>query len=312
VNGGRATVDRAAVSFAFVFVAIATISMTSMVGGALAAPPPNEPAPAKAPEPPSAPPAPSGDSPLSPDLAPEVRQRIIEAAIVEVMRNGLYFSDRIRERLDRDDSLRDYAASAASELKLDRGETQMAIARADSTEGRESLRSLLPERDDAEAIRRLVRRDLLRAAAPLDGETPLGDDATTRAVDAAKRLLVEQMQVPGGTAIWGKVDREVDRKIRLIVASRAPRPERRAWCELAAWTMLVQGLDDRAVGIAEESTKWLSESGRPASADMAVVSILAQKQLTTIGDVRLLAERRRAPIDSDPDLRARLDRALRD
>jgi len=279
---------------------------------ALGAPPAHPPA-STAPDAP-APDAPAPEVPapadLPADLPPEVRQRIIEAAVIESLRDDLYFSDAIRERLGMPGSIRIEVRRAAARLHLDDAETRAAIARADSKEGRDSLATLLPDRDDAEVVRRVVHRDLLRASAPQQRESRMDEHARKRLVTAAVRLLVEQMEIPGDRAIWGKVDDELDRKIRLIVASRAPRPERRLWCELAAWTLLVQGLDERSLGVATESAKWLANASQPPSAEMAAVRVLSLRSLGLSLDAkRALAEDPALKL-ANADLLERLQRAV--
>lgn len=247
---------------------------------------------------------------LPADLPPEVRSRIIEAAVIEALRNDLYFSDAIRMRLAAPGSIRLEVRRAAAALALDDAETRETVKRADSPEGRASLVSLLPEHDDPDALRTLMRRDLLRLVAPAQGESRLSDHASKVLIASAVRLLVERMDLPGGRAIWGKVDDEVDRKIRSIIASRAPRPERRAWCEFAAWTLLGQGLDERSLGVAVKCAEWIANADQPPSVDLAAVRALSLHSMGLTQEAARLFAEDPALAGAPAELRERLERAL--
>lgn len=239
-------------------------------------------------------------------LPPEVRWRILEAAVVDALRRELYFSDAIRARLDQKQSLRDFVMRAAGEVGWSEAEAKDALPRIDAPAGRTSLASLLPEQDDPEVVGDLVRLDLLRAAAPLAEETRPGQPARDRTIAAAKRLLKEHLKLPGGAQIWGKVDDELDRKIRGIVASRMPRSQYRRWCELAGWLMLAQDLDTRALGMANESVKWMAETKQPASLDFAAVRIIALRRLGRSDEAKAAAAAFVALPQCPADLRDRV------
>jgi len=230
----------------------------------------------------------------------EVRWRLLEAATVDVLREQLYFGDAIRARLEDKASIADAVKLAAPRIGWSDAEARAAIKRMDSKAARTSLATLVPEVDDPKVVRLVIRADLLRACAPLSSEAHMNTKARDAAVAAAIKLLRKQMPLPGDAHVWGKVDTELDRKIRSLVASRAPREQFRPWCELAAWTLLAQSLNDRALGIAQASTKWIADANQPVSADLLAVralSLKAQKNADAKAASAELAALKGAPAD---------------
>lgn len=208
-------------------------------------------------------------------MPPEVRWRLFEAAVVDALRQEHYFGDAIRARLEQKASLGEEARRAARTIGWSDAEGRAAIKRLDAREGRASLATLVPSSDDPVIVRQVILDDLLRAIAPAGNASRITPKSHEHAVAAAIKLLHQQMPLPGDAAIWGKVDTELDRKIRSLLASRAPREQMRTWCEFAAWTMLAQGLNERALGVAEASAKWIADAKQPASVELAAVQTLA-------------------------------------
>jgi len=272
--------------------------------------PRGEPAPAVGDNATASPPQAAGADSLD-ALPPEVRRRLLEAAVIDELLHELYFVGVIRARLDDSASLGEQVRRAARAIGLKDTELPAAIVTLDSGDGRASLATLVPEHDDADQLRVIVRDDLIRIAAPLPNEPAIDDAARQRAIDAGKQLLRAAMNMPGGTVVWGKVDVEVDGKIRSIVASRAPRTQYRPWCELAAWVLIAQGLNERALGVTEKSSKWIADAGQTASTDFAAVQVLALKGLGRAGESKLAAKQFPLTEAASADLRARIDHATR-
>ena len=207
-------------------------------------------------EPPSPPASAPGQDPQAEQAA---RQARVEEQLLLVLRERLYFAEAVEGRLKDHTSLAAETREAARRAGLPPDAAAAEVRRLDGAAARSSLAARVPA-DDDDSIRLLVRADLIRDAAPLPGEKARGREAQAATLAAARKLLRTHMSITGGDAIYGKVDTELARKVCSVVASRAPRPERRPWCELAVWTLLAGGQAERAAEMASACERWIRDA----------------------------------------------------
>lgn len=283
----------------------ATLALTAPWSGAAAPddpPKPGAPAGNASKRPPPGGGAPAGSPPV--DAAS--RDSEVEVAVLEALSAELHFVDAIRARLDDREPLAAYVRGAAKTLELTDAERSAQIRRLDSAAGRARLKSVVPESDDLDQLRVQIREDLLRIVAPLPKEPAIDAKSKARMTAAAIRLLRKGMPLPGDEKIWSTKDVELGLKIESLVASRAPRPQFRAWGEFAAWTLLAQGLHERALGVSNASQKWIVDAMQPPSAELVAVRAISLAAARKMEDAKASAAELEALPDAPVELKTRV------